>query len=166
MQDAPVATAGVETVASFVGILGFVGQAVNGLGKLTKFFHDVRKAPKHIKTLLKNIESLKGTLSEVEQLLTILDKKQANPTPRQALPNVSVLQSHVKDCSNDINQWVSIAAKADPSSWNGVQAFFRRACVRSPLRLTKKVDRAVPCSMFKCGEAALISIALRSGRST
>ena len=140
MQDAPVATAGVETVASFVGILGFVGQAVNGLGKLTKFFHDVRKAPKRIEILLRNIESLKGTLSEVEQRLAILDKEQANPAPGQALPDVSVLQSHVKDCSNDINQWVSIAAKADPSSWNGVQAFFRRAKIAAGMSSSDEID--------------------------
>src|SRR6059058_2731739 len=34
------------------------------------------------------------------------------------------------------------------------QALVRRVELRS-IRLAKKVDRAVPCSMLKCGEAAL-----------
>ena len=116
----------VGAAASLTGILGFAGQAIDGIIQLRAFFKDVSLAPRRTGELLNNIESLSDTLSDIHKLITILGakpKKELNP---EAEFNTSILQFHVKACVDDVVDWVKVTKKADPRSEKGLKAFFRK----------------------------------------
>jgi hypothetical protein len=116
----------VGVAASFAGLLGFAGQAINGIVQLRAFFKDVKLAPRRTEDLLKDMDILTDTLEEIRQLVTVLDGTSEDELRSGAKVNTSILKSHLMSCAEDISKWVKVAKEADPRSEKGLRAFFRR----------------------------------------
>lgn len=110
----------VGAAAGIAGLLTLVYQTVDGIIKLKSFFGEVSRGQKTVFEFVHDVECLNRTLEDVKSLLSRQDII--------AKGNVSVatLEAYLMECSNDIEEWIKIAAKIDPASKKGAEAFFKR----------------------------------------
>ena len=66
--------------SSIAGLLGLVGQSINGIIKLRGFVKNVKAAPKTISTFLRDVDSFQQSLSQTQNLL-----EQLPPNPNTPL---------------------------------------------------------------------------------
>ena len=112
---------------SVVGILGFVGQSVDGIAKLQKFFADYKKAPHLTKKLRSDLTSLEATLTDVKAVVHHLESHQLQGDIADTIKlSIANLQYFAKLCSDDIGNWIQITAGLDPKRKSGFKAFFRQ----------------------------------------
>jgi hypothetical protein len=112
-----------SATSSIAGIVGLVGQSLNGIERLRIFVKDVRNAPKTLDIFLQEIDNLQESLSQIQKLFIHL----RTTRPAQIEPEaLDVLRSQVRRCSDDIEMWLASATKMDPSSSQGIEAFFKK----------------------------------------
>lgn len=116
----------VGAAASVTGILGFAGQAIDGIIQLRAFFRDITLAPRRTEDLLKDMESLTDTLADIQRLVATLERIPEDMLKSGAALNTAILKSHLKGCADDIATWVKVTENADPRSEKGLKAFFRK----------------------------------------
>ncbi|CZS97519.1 uncharacterized protein RCO7_00202 [Rhynchosporium graminicola] len=112
-------------VASFVGILGFTGQAVSGLLKLKALLSDAAAAKETINHVIEIIDLLNSTLKEVERVVRIIETLPQHQIDSQAILQTGALKYQTKACARDVVEWISAAKKLDPRSRKGIKAFLR-----------------------------------------
>ncbi|XMA15873.1 hypothetical protein WAI453_008664 [Rhynchosporium graminicola] len=112
-------------VASFVGILGFTGQAVSGLLKLKALLSDAAAAKETINHVIETIDLLNSTLKEVERVVRIIETLPQHQIDSQAILQTGALKYQTKACARDVVEWISAAKKLDPRSRKGIKAFLR-----------------------------------------
>ncbi|CZT40593.1 uncharacterized protein RSE6_00250 [Rhynchosporium secalis] len=113
-------------VASFVGILGFTGQAVSGLLKLEALLSDAAAAKETINHVIETIDLLNSTLKEVERVVRIIETSPQHQIDSQAILQTDALKYQTKACARDVVEWISAAKKLDPRSRKGIKAFLRK----------------------------------------
>ncbi|KAK8048321.1 hypothetical protein PG994_010051 [Apiospora phragmitis] len=111
---------------SIVGILGFIGQSVAGIAKLEKFFDHYKKAPHLAKKLRADLNSLQATLLDVKVVIQHLENQSWGDIAETVKVNITNLQNFAEQCSDDIADWVQVAAGLDPKRKSGFKAFFRK----------------------------------------
>ncbi len=118
----------VGAAASVAGILGLVGQCLDGILKLRAFFESTKRAPKTIKGLMEELAALDSILEQVRTLVKGIQDRQRDlgPAPSTLLDE---LRDHVRSCEQDACEWARVAKDLDPGSWTGLKAFFRKAKV-------------------------------------
>lgn len=120
----------VGAAASIAGLLGLVGQSIDGLVKVRKFLNDATQARKKVKRLLSEIGVLNLTLSQVQLILM-----QIRETRREFLDDLTAtldeLAIHMTMCEMDAREWARVASGLDPSHWAGLKAFFRKVKIAS-----------------------------------
>ncbi|KAH8891264.1 hypothetical protein GQ53DRAFT_866126 [Thozetella sp. PMI_491] len=141
----------VGVAASLVGIVAFVGQSIDGLGKLKAFFDDVKKAKKKISALLSDIDELQDMLLRVQRLGEVFNQDAANSLPASSLPDFSALQMNVEACGEDILIWVKAAQELDLGSAIGLRAFFQRARVAAEKALFEEFGRKIASHRQRIG---------------
>jgi hypothetical protein len=114
----------VGVVASFTGILAFTGQAIEGVLQLRRFFKDITLAPRRTGELLRDLEGLGKTLSEIEELVVTLQG--CGSMEAGAAATGQILKTHLTSCADDVTMWVGVTRRADPRSEKGLKAFFRK----------------------------------------
>jgi hypothetical protein len=114
--------------ASITRLAAAAGQALEGIIQLRAFFKDVSLAPRRIADLLNDLESLEKTLSNIQQLVTTLERTSTEQSrPGAGLGgNTGILKAHLKACADDIVRWVKITKEADPRSEKGIKGFFKK----------------------------------------
>ena len=105
----------VAAVSSIAGIVGLVGQSIDGVIKLRNFFVDVSSASKTVELLLQDLSYLLRVLYDVEKLLCMFS---ASDDPGESDSSVATLQVQLKDCCNDTFKWLRTAGdlRPDPDS--------------------------------------------------
>ncbi|TPX06762.1 uncharacterized protein E0L32_002258 [Thyridium curvatum] len=136
--------------AGFTGILGFVGQSLNGLVKLREFFVQVKRAPKKVADLLQDIEELHATLNDVRQLAGLFSDDDI-PSAGAKRPDISSLLANVRSCTEDIVEWAQVAEDLDPGSLTGLRSFFRRAKVAAEKTLFEEFGKRITNHQHKIG---------------
>jgi hypothetical protein len=115
----------VAAMSSIVGILGFAGQAITGITRLNDFFLDCRSASKTADRFLKELESLKQAVEQVEGLLKALDHRDVSAVQG----TFASLQIQLEDCKSDVDGWVAQAEKSRPSFGRGAKSAFKKFLV-------------------------------------
>ncbi|KFY95329.1 hypothetical protein V500_02834 [Pseudogymnoascus sp. VKM F-4518 (FW-2643)] len=106
-------------VASIVGIAGFAGQAIVGLGKLCDFFRDCRNVSKTANRFFRDVTSLTEALKNVEAFLTKAQSL-SNALHRTDLASLCI---NVEDCSKDVAEWVK---KAEGMVSDATKSWFKK----------------------------------------
>ncbi|KAK6866224.1 hypothetical protein PG995_002752 [Apiospora arundinis] len=115
---------------SIVGILGFIGQSVDGIAKLQRFFADYKKAPHLTQKLRSDMTSLEATLKDVKAVVQHLESQpsysQGGDIAETIQLSIANLRYLAHMCSYDIESWIDITAGLDPKRKSGFKAFFRQ----------------------------------------
>ncbi|KAB5566983.1 hypothetical protein GE09DRAFT_1219230 [Coniochaeta sp. 2T2.1] len=116
----------VGAAASIAGLLGLVGQSIDGLVKLRRFFIFAKDAPAKLKELIEDIAALRDTLDQTQKVLKGLQDDYLYPTHlhRELLDE---LIASVTLCERDVTAWDKNARDSNTGTWKGVKAFFRKA---------------------------------------
>ncbi|KAI0125173.1 hypothetical protein BJ170DRAFT_598001 [Xylariales sp. AK1849] len=93
----------IGAAASIVGILGFTGQALEGLLVLKSFIESIKDGPKTAATVITDLETLEDTLQGLTELLT----RNGTTTSEDPMLKLSIarLRSHVEACCKEIEAW-------------------------------------------------------------
>ena len=113
----------VAVAASIAGILGLVGQSINGIIQLKGFFSDVASASRTIERFLRDINSLLHVLHDVDRLFSQLSASEFSGTARA---NSASLLVELEDCHNDVFEWLKLARDLRPASNRGRKSWFKR----------------------------------------
>ncbi|KAK8124487.1 uncharacterized protein PG998_000246 [Apiospora kogelbergensis] len=111
---------------SIVGILGFIGQSVEGIAKLQKFFAGYKQAPHLTRRLRSDMISLEATLMDVRAVAQHLEGQSQGDFTNTIKINITNLKYLAKLCSDDITNWIQIAAGLESKRKSGLKAFFRQ----------------------------------------
>lgn len=114
---------GIASIAGAVGILGLVGQSIDGILKIKKHFHGLHAAPRTASNFLSDLDSLKGTLVAIKELI---EKVPEEWLVGDEAGNVNVLASQSEKCRDDIKLWEKDAAKLNTKSSKALDAFFKK----------------------------------------
>lgn len=131
---------GIASVAGAVGILAIVGQSIDGILKLKRFFHEIQAAPKTVSNFLGDLESLQGTLVAIRGLIEkipeewLVDDKEIT---------VDVLASQAEKCRDDIKVWENDAARLNVRSGKALEAFFKKLRVAGDASTFSEFHRKV-----------------------
>lgn len=119
---------GIASIAGTVGILGLVGQSIDGILKLKKLVGMVRDANTAVKNFTSDLDSLNDTLLSIAELVGRIPDEWL--TGEGAI-NVNILTSQVEKCREDIKLWEKDAAKLNTTSLTSIDAFLKRLRVAS-----------------------------------
>lgn len=101
----------VAVISSVAGIATLVGQSVAGLTKLYNFFEECRNASKKTNRFLNEINSLRQTVLQVEELISKISAG-FEPSGTSVLASLKI---HLEDCAKDVTRWLEVAEKYIPS---------------------------------------------------
>jgi hypothetical protein len=93
--------------------------------------------------LLNDLESLTDTLSDIQQLVTTLERTSTEKLATGATFNTSILKSHLKSCTDDVMTWVKVTKNADPRSKKSLKAFFRKVKIAADKSGFNKLGRKI-----------------------
>ena len=116
----------VGAAASVAGLLGLVGQCLDGILKLRQFFELTKRAPKMVKGLMEELVALDSILEQVRTLLKSIQDRHQNLVPAPSIL-LDELREHIRSCEQDARYWAGVAQDLNPGSWTGLRAFFRKA---------------------------------------
>ncbi|KAB5584754.1 hypothetical protein GE09DRAFT_1227 [Coniochaeta sp. 2T2.1] len=116
----------VGAAASIAGLLGLVGQSIDGLVKLRRFFVFARDAPAKLKELIDDIAALRETLDQTQKVLKGLQDDYLYPTHLHK-ELLDELIASITLCERDVSAWDKNARDSNNGTWKGVKAFFRKA---------------------------------------
>lgn len=112
--------------AAVTGIVGFAGQAIDGILKLRNLLKDAAAAKDTVEKLLEDIDLLKSLLEEVERVVQVIENKPPEELHGMRALNTGVLKYQTKACVNDVLEWIRFAEKLDPRSEKGLRRFLRK----------------------------------------
>ena len=132
----------VSAAASVAGLLGLVGQCLDGILKLREFFESAKRAPKTIKALMEELAALDSILEQVRTLLRSLQDRHGDLVPAPSIL-LDELCGHIRACERDAGEWARVAQDLDPGSWKGLKAFFRKAKVAAGQNLFSEFQNKI-----------------------
>jgi len=116
----------VGAIAAFTGVIGFIGQSIDGIVKLRQFFRNAHSSPKRLRSLLRDFEGLLVSLEKLRSLLRHLQTAASkDPTVLEAI-EVGAIDQEIRKCKRDIETWVQVAEHHDLKNSTGLQGFFNR----------------------------------------
>ena len=127
----------VGAIAAFTGVIGFVGQSIDGIVKLRQFFRNAHSSPKRIRQLLHDFNDLLVCLEKVRSLLIHLQNAASKDPTMLELRELRDVEQEIRKCKKDIETWVQIAEYHDLRSKSGIHGFFNR------LRIAASQDEIV-----------------------
>ena len=114
----------VAAASSIVGILSLVGQSIDGITKLRKFFLDVCHGSEAIDRFLKQINSLLRILQDVDQTVASVPKEKEISLDL----NLCSLQAQLKECISDVFMWLRLARDLRPAPGQGGKSWLKKYC--------------------------------------
>ena len=128
----------VAAAASVAGILGFLGESLDGTKKLRNFFIEISVASTVIDQFLKDIDSLLQAMHSIKSLVEKLPSDFWNDV-------VASLQMQLKDYTKDVSLWLQVATALRPDLEKGAKSWMRKTWValnsKSVNDMRKELDR-------------------------
>jgi hypothetical protein len=115
-----------SAIASVTGIVGFAGQAIDGILKLRRLFKDSPGASKSVARWLSDLNLLLQTLENVKDIVSKFDGLPHGPTQQGSRHILPSLRIQIDDCSTDVHAWVTKAERAHPDFSSGTKRSFKR----------------------------------------
>jgi hypothetical protein len=115
-----------SAIASVTGIVGYAGQAIDGILKLRRLFKDCAGASKSVARWLSDLNLLLQTLENVKDIVAKLDGLPHGPTQQGSRHILPSLRIQIEDCSTDVHAWVTKAGRAHPDFSSGTKRSFNR----------------------------------------
>lgn len=117
---------GVTIAASFAGILTLVAQSIDGILKLKTFFNNFSTAQQRFGDLLEDINELHDAMKHIQQFVDLLEREPNERLEGTYTLNTAMLQAHLTSCATDIEAWVKVTEKMNPTTETGLRLFFRK----------------------------------------
>jgi len=95
----------ISAAASVTGILGFTGQAIDGICKLRTLYQNCAGASKSIDNWLRYLNTLTQILDDVKHIISRLDEVSGSGANSLLVS----LQIQLEDCSKDVYYWITVA---------------------------------------------------------